>query len=160
VVRTSSYILRHAGWRVLVAAIIIILPMYAWVLFYSFSTGAWNQSPDLIRGFSPLLATFFVPLLISVWIVGFRGWYILIVGILAALITGWLPASLADQLLPNSYVRLAVTLLLLTLVWRAFLYWRDYAVHKLPVARYSRGAVMTAGITALCLVVLLLPIRF
>lgn len=154
------FVLLHGGWRTLAASAIVIVPLYGWILFYYLSTGAWQQSADLIRMSAPLLATFFIPLIVGAWVIGFRGWYAIIGAVVAAVITGWLPLlSIANQLIPNGYASLAVVLILLMICLRMFQYWRDYIVGKLPVARYTRGACIVVIVTVVGLLALLLPVQ-
>lgn len=153
-------VLLHGGWRMLVAFAIVVAPLYGWILLYYLSTGAWQQSTDVVRMNAPLLATFFIPLIIGAWVIGFRGWYIVIGAVVAAIITGWLPVfSIANQLIPNGYANLAVVLILLMICLRAFQYWRDYIIGKLPIARYTRGAYIVAILAVTGLLVLLLPVQ-
>lgn len=153
------YVVLHGGWRVILTFIAVVVPTYAWILFYYLSTGAWHQSGETVRIHAPLLATFFIPLLVGAWIIGFRGWRVVIGAIVAAVITGWLPAqSIAAKILPDSYINLAIVLILLMIYLRAFRYWRDYVVHNLPVARYTRAGIAVMGVVVVVLSVLLWPL--
>lgn len=159
--RTAAFILVHGGWRALAAFVIIVAPMYGWILFYYLSTGAWHQSSDIIRMSAPLLATFFIPLILGAWVIGFRKWHILIGAVIAAVIAGWMPVTtVATQLLPNGYINLATVLILLTICIRTFRHWRDYYVEKLPVAGYTKGAMIVVVVAVVGLLALLLPIEF
>lgn len=158
--RTAAYVLSHGGWRALVTVVVTVAPFYGWIQFYYLSTGAWNQPIEQVVGNPPLLATFFIPLIIAAWVIGFQGRYIFVGAIAGAIIAGWTPpASLAAQLFPYGYINLGITLVLLMISWRAFCYWRDYNVHKLPVARYTNGARTVAAIAVVFLLILLLPIQ-
>lgn len=156
--RSIRYIVTHGLWRAVAALFIIVVPMYLWLLFYPFATGVYTQSPELIRMNAPFLATLVVPFLFAIWILGFKRWAFAAVFLLTIIITQWLPFGVASQLLPGSYLRLAIVLLLVAMGVRAFLYWRDYHVHQLPIDRYSVSACIVIGaVSALLLVGLLLP---
>lgn len=157
---TAWFVARHGGWRVLVTLALASAPMYVWIQFYYLSTGAWNQSRELVVGNAPLLATFFVPLIFAAWAIGFRGWYILVGALAAAVIAGWTsPDSIAAQLLPYGYINLGIVLALLMIFWRAFCYWRDRHIHVLPVTEYTDGARALVVGVAVILLVLLMPIK-
>lgn len=114
--------------------------MRAWIQFYYLSTGAWHQSSDVVRMQAPLLATFLIPLIIGALVIGFHHWRSVVSSLVAAIITGWLPvATIAGQLLPNSYINLAIVLILLMMLLCAFEYYRDYHVRKLQGVRYTQG---------------------
>jgi hypothetical protein len=158
--KTARFVLLHGGWRVVATFAIIVAPTYGWVLFYYLSTGAWHQSNAIVRMHAPLLATFFIPLVISAWVIGFRGWYVLIGGIAAALVAGWLPATTAaTRLVSYGYINMAIVLTLLMISLRSFQYWRDHIIHRLPIARYTPDAMIVIGSTVIVLVALLLPFR-
>lgn len=158
--KTAGYVIRHGGWRVGVALAVIILPFYLWIIFYYLSTGAYNQSPQLVAIYAPILSTFIIPLVIACWVIGFRRWHILVIALAAGLLSSWLPSGIANDLLPGSYVRLALVLVLVAICVRAFQYWREYIVLKHPVARYTRGACVTVLAVVIICSALLLPIHF
>jgi hypothetical protein len=157
---TAAFILRHGSWRTLAAVALLVAPVYAWVQFYYLSTGAWNQSRELVAVHAPLLATFLVPLAVAAWVMGFRGRYLFIGALASAVIAGWMsPDSLAAQLLPYGYINLGIILILLIICWRAFCYWRDRHIHALPIVGYTKGARVVAAVAVLILLVLLLPVK-
>jgi hypothetical protein len=158
--KTALFIGVHGAWRIFAAAVAVVGPLYGWVLFYYLSTGAWHQPASLVMMYAPVLATFVVPLAIGAWLLGFRRWYLAVGSVLAAVITSLLPSrTIANQLLPGGYINLAIILILLMIALRAFQYWRDYIVLKLPVSRYTNGACWTVVITVAGLLALLIPTR-
>lgn len=155
--RSIKYVVGHGLWRAVAAVLILTLPVYVWLLFYPFATGVHTQSAELIMGNAPVLATYVVPLLAAVWVLGFRGLQFVVVLILGIIIARLLPFSVANQLLPGSHLQLAVALVLVAIGVRVFMYWRDYYVHHLPIDRYSVSAGIVVGVGALILINLLLP---
>lgn len=158
--KTALFVGVHGAWRMLAAGVVVITPLYGWVLFYYLATGAWNQPPSLVMGYAPLLATFVVPLVGGAWLLGFRGWYLVASSVLSVVIASLLPShTIAKQLLPGGYINLAIILMLLIIILRAFQYWREYIILKLPVSRYTHGACWTVAITIIGLVALLIPVQ-
>lgn len=156
--KTALFVGAHGAWRIFAAAVAVVAPLYGWVLFYYLATGAWHQPASLVMMHAPVLATFVVPLVIGAWLLGFRRWYLAASSVLAAVVTSLLPSrTIANQLLPGGYINLAIILILLMIALRAFQYWRDYIILKLPVSRYTNGACWTVAITVVGLLALLVP---
>lgn len=159
--RTVAFVMLQGGWRILVSSVIVTGPLYGWILFYYLSTGAWHQSPDVVRAGAPPLATFVLPLVIGGWILGFRRWYLASSIVLTVIIAACLPSpTLAIQSLPKGYINLAIVLILLMISLQAFRYWRESIVLELPVARYTTGACVIIVITTAVLLTLLTEITY
>lgn len=158
--KTALFVLLNGGWRVLVAFVVVVLPMYGWILFYYLATGAWHQSVDLVSMNAPVLATLVVPVVAGAWVLGFRGWHLATSSVVAFIIAGSLPTdAIVSQLLPRGYAKLAIVLILLMIGLRVLHYWREYIMLALPIARYAYDACAVVAITIIGLLVLLAPIQ-
>lgn len=160
---TARRILREELPRWVGALLVITLPAYGFLLLYRWATGDWQQ-PDavvldgIMRSWQTLVGNFVIPLLLGVWILGFKSWQLVLVAVVAAGLASYVfpSGSLAVQLLPGSFVRVALVAVLLAILLKVATVWYRRR-QQLSDTHYAVSALVVMAIACLVCVILLLP---
>lgn len=161
---TAIHLLRQDVWRWIAAVLVAVLPLYAFAGLYYISTGDYNQPLESVmagpRGqLGAMLGVFVFPIIISVRVIGFRNWSWFKMTLIALAVAAILPSALANQLLPGSYIRFGITLVLLTISYQLARYVYQSRYEDIAERQYTPIA-LSILITAVVICVgLLLPIQ-